>query len=356
MNYYSTRNGQNMNAQIMLYDLFEESISEESNSELGDVLYGEDETYGGAIPTTFEMNPEEDEHADHSSSTHTSDLSDCDEEEFDFNPLPCNGSEQLAPDYLSMEGSLDIFRQDNCSGAVSPGSESTGSSVTPNNSSSTHTSDLSDYDEEEFDFNPLPCNGSEQLADYLSGEGGLNIFHQDNCPRAVSPGSESTRSSVTPNNMMEKLAECMERSALSRSLVETFCQSSLETSVSQENIQVSSTMAMKKSGECIQQDNKIHVKASVSHSTNTKKYKIGSFLRSKSKNKKQSDSVSSLRKKNDNFRASGLKLSTKVLIAKFNILKRGGGNQDNNGNHIIASFLRMEKLKSKVLQKNLQAA
>lgn len=281
MNYYSTSDMQNINEQT-LQDIFEES----SNSELDDVFFGEDETYGDIL-TTLEMNLNEDENADRSLSTHVSDLSDCDEE-FNLDPLPCNDSEQLADDYdLSIEG------------------------------------------------------------------GGLNIFHQDIHPGAISPESESTGSLVTPNNMMAKLEKCMERSALSRSLVETFYQTSLKVSVSQENIQVSSSMATKKSEECIQESKISIVKASASRTT--KKDKIGSFLRNKkNKNKKPSDSfVSIISKKDDNFRASGLKLSTKALIAKLDILKRG--NQD-NGSHRIASFLRLEKLKSTVLQMGPQAA
>jgi hypothetical protein len=193
-------------------------------------------------------------------------------------------------------------------------------------SSSTQTSDCG----EEFDLNPIPCNGNDAL----------NMFHQEQL-RAVSPGSGSTESSVTPNHMMAKLAECMERSAISRSLVETFCQS-LKASASQENIQQGGTtsMAMKKSKGRIQ-DNKISVvKASASRSA--KKHKMGSFLRNKSKNQKPSSSVSTLSKKNDD-----------LLIAKFKCLE--SGNQD-DGNHRIASFLRREKLNSLVLQLSPQVA
>jgi hypothetical protein len=295
MNYSTTRNMQNVNEQTMLHDLFEEN-----NSELLDDVFfgGEDETYGDIPITLLEINQqEEDELGFHSSSTQISDLSDCDDEEFDLNPtLPCNDSEQLLADYLSSEV-LDIFHE------------------------------------------------------------------EDTPPRAIS-GSESTGPSVTPNDAMAKLARCMERSALSRSLVETFCQSSLKkASASQENIQVgsgsssSSMAAMKKSRGCIQ-DNKISaVKASVS-ARSTKKHKIGYILRIKSKDQKPSDSVSIPRsKKNDDFRASGLKLSSKskALIAKFEMLNRGKKNPD-HGHHIIASFLRQEKLKSAVVQMNPQAA
>jgi hypothetical protein len=271
---YSTRNMQNINDQML--DLFEES----SGCELDDVFFGKDETYGAAadIPTTREMKQIEDEHSVYSSSTQTSDLFDDCDEEFDLNPLPCNGSEQLV------------------------------------------------------------------LADYRSSEGfSILLFQQDNRrPRTVSPGSDSTGSSETPQYMMTKLAECMERSALSRSLVEIFGQSSLlQASASQENIQASSSMAMKKSGGRIQ-DNKIAVvKASASCSAK-KHSSIGLFLRNKCKNQKPSDSVSSPSKENDDFRASGLRLCTQALIAKSDFL--GSANRD-DGNHRIISFLRREKLK-----------
>ena len=206
-------------------------------------------------------------------------------------------------------------------------------------SSSTQNSDRG----EEFDIDPIPCHGSEQLADYLSDKD-HNIDHQeDNRLRAISPGSDIMESSVTPNYIMAKLTECMERSALSRRLVETFCQSSLKASASQENIKISTSKKALKKRRGFIQDNKISVvKASTSRSA--KRHKTGSFLRNKSKNQKpSSDSISSptSSKKNDDFRASGLKVSTKALIAKFKCLERG--NQD-DGKCTIASFLRREKL------------
>jgi hypothetical protein len=266
---------QNIDEQ-MLHDLFEES-----NSELDALFFGEHETY--AVPTTLDMNEEDDERSVHSSSTQNSDCG----EEFDLNPIPCNGSSE------------------------------------------------------------------QELIDYLSNEA-LNIFHQAEHPRrAVSPNSDSSESPVTPKGTMAKLAECMERSALSRSLVKTFCQFSfLKHSASQEMIQVcTSSMAMNKSRERIKTKMISVVKASASRSAKTQK--MGSCLRNKSKNQKPSDSpVSSVSKKNDDFRASGLKVSTKALIAKFKFLERG--NQD-DGNHRIASFLRREKLNS-LLQLSPQVA
>lgn len=256
-------------------------LFEESHSEVENLFFCEHETYD-TVPTTHEMNQQEEDevHSVLSSSTQNSDGG----EEFDLNPIPCYGSEQLIANYLSIEG-FSINYHDN----------------------------------------------------------------QDNRPsRAVSPGSESsTESSVTPNYMMAKLAECMERSAFSRSLVENFCQSSLKASASKETIQVStSKKAVKKktSQGCIQ-DKKISV-VKASSARSTKKNKMGSSLRIKSKNQKPSISVVSSHpssKKNDDFRASGLKVSTKSLIAKFKWLE--SDNQD-DGNHKIASFLRREKFNS----------
>jgi hypothetical protein len=233
-------------------------------------------------------------------------------------------------------------------------------------SSSTQTSDLADCDEE-FDLNPLPtCNGTEEqeelLTVYLSSEGLLNIFHQGNRPTAVSPESDHTGPSVTSNDMMAKLGECMNRSALSRSLlVETFCQSSLKkrTSASKAKIHVSSsTMAMKKKkkrGGRIQANEISVVKASASQRSAKEQHKSGSFLQKKSKHQKPSadSAVSNPSKENDDFRASGIKLTTKALITKFKCLKRG---DQHDGNRRIASFLRREKLKSTLIQTDAQAA
>lgn len=99
------------------------------------------------------------------------------------------------------------------------------------NTSSSCCSSISDVDEpiplsDDDEINMISCHESRQIYPTVNAWCCLNetrIESQSESPSSTCSGAASP----LPRALMDKLAKCMDRSALSRSLVETYCQVSL---------------------------------------------------------------------------------------------------------------------------------
>ena len=173
--------------------------------------------------------------------------------------------------------------------------------------------------------------------------------------RVVSP--EPTTPTTTQEVSMRKLAECMERTALSRSLVEKFCKTSLKrklrrTSSMKERVQLrrrSLLLAKSLKEQGLEPRNALKLATSAYNIVRVDS-SIGSFLR-----KQKTNSISKLTDiQNVNFRSSGLKISKKKLEflnsklvplnrskSSFPLPKEKGG---------ILSVLRKQQLDASILE------
>ena len=156
------------------------------------------------------------------------------------------------------------------------------------------------------------------------------------CTRTVSPVP-----SVAPSELMEKLAQCMERTALSRNLVESFCQVSFKK-CSKAPKHPSITKARSVLHKHIMEKRKGMKTASTPEKKRTLCRNHGAVSEIQQKNLPE--------QKDSDFRLSGLKMSEeklKRLDAKLKLLNsekyRSSGPAAETGPSTISSFFRRHK-------------
>jgi hypothetical protein len=159
----------------------------------------------------------------------------------------------------------------------------------------------------------------------------------DTC-RAVSPDSSVT----STKNSLVKLNECMERSALSRSLVEQYCKSNLIGKLIRRSSLKNSVAKRRRSSILVSRSvqSTLQLPRNVSHDSS-----IGSFLRNK-----KTRSVTASPIKSGNFQASGLKYSTKLdgLTRKVTPFRSDATLSLPKPQTSIASFLRRRQIDTSV--------
>ena len=228
--------------------------------------------------------------------------------------------------------------------------------------------EVSSEDEDSFSSH---SNHSSSVEDLFFATSDLDDDGDDAYITDILPSSNDTCRAVspdptTPNTAsMHKLAECMERTALSRSLVEKYCKSamnkrkasrrfSMKNRAQQRRRSLLLVKALKDQGMEPKKAMKLVSNVAAAASIGYVDSSIGSFLR---KQKTTASTAKVINSQNGNFRSSGLKLSKKKLDFLNNKLRplktkqskfplpvkkeRQGG---------IASFLRRQQLDISVLE------